>query len=142
MSALVPFREQALDRLPSPGSITHTLDLSTPAGKRSLYRAIVGSEFTFQELAGQKISVQHVVVHYVPRIDEATGESHPGIRVCCIAPDGTRITGGSESVYRCLMLAASMSERNAPWEPPMSFVVVAERRVAGPGSWLWLDWVE
>lgn len=142
MSELVLFRDGAPKWLHRTGPYHHTLDKVDLAAKKKLYRAVVSSEFTFEELVGQRISVEHFVVHPTARVDETTGESRDALRIVAISPDGTRVSGGSETVLRCLLMAAEMSDREPPWNPPLQFLIVAEPRKGAPGKWLWLDWVE
>jgi hypothetical protein len=148
MSALVPWKDRKAGVLPAVGSIVTTLPVQivdgrvkmSDADKSTMFRAMTSSEAQFVDLVNTRIEVRDIVVHWVDRTDEQTGEVGPGLRVAVITPDGTIVSGGSSRVYQCLALAMELSEQQAPYDPPLRFVVKADKRKSGPGVSLYLEW--
>lgn len=140
MNELTPSRQPGRGLIPQPGIGAHTYDVTTQPGRRDLHRARTGSDFQLQDLAGQSIKVQHVVLHWV---EDDREDAEPGslrMRAVLIQPDGTRISTGSASAYKCLADAAEISGQTGPFDPPLSFTVIAVKRGREPGSYLLLEW--
>lgn len=141
MGAIIPFREAELDRLPQPGQLIHSFDTSTPQGKRALHKAITGADLTFEACEKDTIHIVNLAVHRVPRVDNDTGELRDALRIVVQQPDGSTISGGSESIYRGVLLAAWLSGQQPPFDPPLSFIVRSGPRKEGPGKYLFLEWI-
>lgn len=120
---LVPFDHGSREKVLKTGAVVSTYDRTDRAQAMSLHRAMQNADKALDQMIGQKITIEHIVAHYLPTVDEETGEVRDAVRIVLVAPDGTRYSTRSQTAWHDLMRAVDVLEEPPPWNPPLAFWV-------------------
>lgn len=117
-----------------------TYDLKTDAGRRGVLNARMGDPQGAEEFINTVIEIQHVVMHPVELLQEATGEVVHEVRTILIDKDGGAVSFVSRGIVNDLMLL-SQFYRPGPWMPPLK-VKLKRKQLNGGRSTYKLEIVE
>lgn len=122
----------------SSGQAATSYTLTTQVGRLEYMKCLLGSDAEAQNSTDKTLLVAGWVLHEVDRVDDATGEVRPGLRLVLVTTDGQRISTGSGPlidnwghVCRCF------ADIN-PW-PTLKITIRRVKRAGGKGAYLTLD---
>lgn len=105
-----------------PSQIATSIDVSTPRGRLDAYNAIEGKALRAAGLIGSRLSVAHVLQHWVEIADQESGEVTRSLRTVLILSDGTLVEAVSGGIAQSIdRIAAILGP--PPWDPPLTCIV-------------------
>lgn len=110
-----------LKRLPS--GVCTSLDVSTPAGRSAMYRAMMSPSKGIKDVVNTTIELSDVLVHRAQFTKEDTGELVDTLRIVLILADGSTIACMSQGIAKSLAIYCACFTP-PPWPRGVQFRVL------------------